>query len=300
MGLPHDLPFLPDNFLSLPPGLSALDTARVVLLPVPYDSTTSYKSGAREGPRAIIQASRELEEYDMELGCEPCRVGIHTSLELEPNVGDPAETIRRVASAVEALAQQGKLVGVLGGEHTIAVGAVKGLLGRYPDLSVLYLDAHADLRDSYMGTPYSHACTARRLAEQCPLVQVGVRSLSREEHQFIQGHGVTTFPYDPPRMPGPPPAQVMRALSPSIYVSIDLDVFDPSFMAAVGTPVPGGVGWAEVLALLRAVGAQRRIVGFDVSELCPREGPGACAFTAAALVYKLIGYATTSQQESRG
>jgi agmatinase len=162
----------------------------------------------------------------------------------------------------------------------------------YPDLSVLYLDAHADLRDEYMGTAWGHASVARRLCDICPTVHVGVRTVSAEEMQFIRDARLPVFFWTSPPDLSQLAREVIEALSPRVYVSVDLDVLDPSLMAAVGTPEPGGMTWREAMALLRAVGEQRQIVGFDVVELSPSEGPEACAFTAAKLAYKLIGYAT--------
>ena len=285
-------PTVPANFLALSPQLSNLESATVVLLPIPYDSTTSYKAGTRHGPRAIITASQQLEDYDLELGCEPGQVGIHTAPELEPHLGSPEAMVSRVAEAVSFYLDREKLVGLLGGEHSITVGAVRATHRRYPDLSVLFLDAHADLRDSYRETSFSHASVARRLVETCPVTEVGVRSISTEERQFLQeAKGPIIFYYRGER--GEDWSKVVDLLSERVYISVDLDVFDPSIMAAVGTPEPGGMSWREVLTILRTVARERRIVGFDVTELSPGEGPEACAYTAAQLVHKLIGYATT-------
>jgi len=270
----------------------ALATARVALLPVPYDGTASFKTGAREGPRAIIEASHHLEDYDPELDADPSRVGIHTSDWLEPAPGAPAEMTEKVRRAVRELGGGGRLVGILGGEHSVAIGAVQALRELHSGLSVLYLDAHADLRDCYLGTSLGHASVARRIWEMCPLVQVGVRSLSLEERDFIRENKVVSFIGATPALGGETLHEIMSLLSSRVYVSVDLDVLDPSLMPAVGTPEPGGMAWSDLLALLRRVGEEREIVGFDVSELCPREGPSSCAFVAAALVYKLIGYAT--------
>ena len=286
-------PSVPWSFAALTPEESAPELSRVVVIPVPYDATTSFRGGAREGPRAIIESSRYLEDYDIELGREIYRVGIHTTPEVEAHVGGPENMVERVRSVVEPWCRMGKIVGLLGGEHTISVGAVKALHEVYPDLSVLYLDAHADLRDEYMGSGFSHACTARRIWEMCPLVEVGVRSLSQEEMDFIRQEGVRVyFSVD-----GAPTApwdvhEVVQTLSDHVYVSIDLDVLDPSLMPAVGTPEPGGIGWENTLDLLRAVSRSRSIVGFDVTELCPPAGPPSCAFVAAKLAYKAMGYAT--------
>ncbi|MFQ5860375.1 MAG: agmatinase [Dehalococcoidia bacterium] len=285
-------PYTPSNFLALPPEQSSLEGSRVVVLPVPYDSTTSSRSGTREGPRAIIEASAQLEDYDPELDSDVAQLGIYTSEALEPHVGDPAAMIERVARATLGYAQQSKLVALLGGEHSISVGAVRAWRSLYPRLTVLYLDAHADLRDVYWGTRWGHASTARRILDLGPLVEVGVRSLSEEEQEFIRREGLPVFFWSETGGPELDLDAVLSLLGPEVYVSIDLDVLDPALMPAVGTPEPGGMDWGQVLFLLRGVAQRRRLVGFDVVELCPTAGHPACAYTAAKLAYKVMAYAT--------
>ncbi|MCH8279163.1 MAG: agmatinase [Chloroflexi bacterium] len=288
-------PWIPGNFLALPPDQSDLDGAGVVLIPVPYDSTTSFRSGAREGPGAIIEASYGLEDYDCELDSDVSLVGIHTTPALEPHMGGPAAMVQRVRQAVGGYTGKGKLVGVLGGEHSIATGSVQAHLESHPDLSVLYLDAHADLRDSYMGTPWGHASGARRIHEMCPLVLVGVRSLALEERDYIRSASLPTFFWPPPGGDGPSMiGEILDRLGSTVYISVDLDVLDPSMMSAVGTPEPGGMDWYQLTALLKGVAESRRIVGFDVCELSPSQGVAACSYIAAKLVYKLLAYATLS------
>ena len=282
-----------DTFLDTRQRSSSLEDARVVLIPVPYDSTTSYKTGARYGPKAIVTASRQLEDYDLELDRDISEVGIYTTAEIEPDVSGPEAMVRRTARVVRSFAAARKLIGVLGGEHTVTIGAVQALREFHADLSVLYLDAHADLRDEYMGSGWGHASVARRLHGVAPLVQVGVRSLSAGELAFIREESLPVLFWPPATEDMDKVSSwALSNLSEHVYVSVDLDVFDPSIMAAVGTPEPGGMGWDQVTGLLKAVSETRRIVGFDVTELSPAEGPEACAFTAAKLTYKLIGYAT--------
>ncbi|HEX30544.1 TPA: hypothetical protein ENG04_10735 [Candidatus Poribacteria bacterium] len=176
---------LPYNFMGIEGPFSRFDSASVLILPVPYEGTTCYGAGTRRGPKAIIDASRSLELYDEEIGEEIYRCGIHTLPEMEPLVEGPAFMVERISSVVEDLYQTGKLIVLLGGEHTISIGAVRGI-SRYTDLSVLQIDAHADLRDSYQGSPYSHACVMRRVREVCQgAVQVGIRSISAEEMEFV-------------------------------------------------------------------------------------------------------------------
>ncbi len=290
-----------DTFLDTPPGEAGPDTARAVLVPVPYDGTTSWKAGARHGPKAIISASPHLEDYDLELDRDISQVGIYTAPAIEPHVGGPEGMIGRVEAVVASLATDDRLIGLLGGEHTIAIGAVKALKRLHEDLSVLYLDAHADLRDEYMGTKWGHASVARRLSAICHLGAIGVRSISETEHAYAKEAGIPIAFWPSPRgMTGDAVSRVLESLSPRVYVSIDLDVFDPSLMPAVGTPEPGGLGWDDVTGIVRRVAEERQVVGFDISELSPAEGPEACAYTAAKLTYKLIGYATASDSQDAG
>lgn len=285
----------PRVFGGLYPSDTDYGRSRVVVLPVPYDSTTSYKAGARDGPQAIIDASGNMELFDIEMGRELHSVGIHTLPELQPAVNDPADMVERVYLATASLLKDGKMVVMLGGEHSLTPGAVRAYKEKHNDLSVLHLDAHADMREEYLGSMFSHACSARRVLDYCPLVQAGVRSLSIEEHRYIQEKGIKSYPLE--RYPITPELieEIAEALSPNVYVSVDLDVLDPSIMSAVGTPEPGGLKWEEIISLLRGVAAKRRIVGFDIMELSPSLGPVACAYIAAKLTYKLIGYAIESE-----
>ena len=288
-------PWIPHNFLALPQEQSSLEAAQMVLIPVPYDSTTSFRSGARDGPEAIITASYGIEDYDFELELDVSEIGIHTTGALEPHMSGPGPMTKRVRNAVAAFLDTGKTVGLLGGEHSITIGAVQAHVDAYPSLSVLYLDAHADLRDEYMGTPFGHASAARRAYECCPIALAGVRSLCQEEHEFIRDHSVPVWYWDS-NTHRSSPETVLDSLSDTVYVSVDLDVLDPALMPAVGTPEPGGMAWHELVGLLSKVAESRRIVGFDVCELAPAHGPPACSYTAAKLVYKLVAYACGRKQ----
>jgi agmatinase len=280
----------PRSFAGLAPPYSERDRAGVVLLPVPYDGTAEWHTGAREAPGAIITASTYLEMYDIELDREICQVGIHTLPELVPDMSGPEAMVERVYRVAGQVLAGDKIMVMLGGEHTLTLGMVKAYREKYTNLSVLQLDAHADLRDSYLGASLSQATVMRRVAKLCPVVPVGIRSLSLEEKQFIDAAGIRPFHADELISGRVDYGQVVESLSPDVYVTIDVDVLDPSVMPAVGTPEPGGLGWYELLRLLRRVARERHIVGFDLVELCPPEGPDACAFLAAKLVYKLIGY----------
>ena len=282
------------TFLDTPPHEDEPASAAAFIIPVPYDSTTSFRSGARDGPAAIIEASRHLEDYDIELDCDISQVGIHTTPELQPRMNGPKSMSAAVRRAVDSTALQGKLPVLLGGEHSITVGAVQALTELHSDLSVLYIDAHADMRDSYMGTKWGHASVARRISEVCPVALIGVRSISSEEREFIEGQGIPVQYWDSGSSTSVHSAIALATdhLTEKIYISIDLDALDPSIMAGVGTPEPGGMLWHEILAILHAASHHSDIAGFDVTELNPSQGSVACAFTAAKLAYKLIGYAT--------
>ncbi|MFA5399126.1 MAG: agmatinase [Dehalococcoidia bacterium] len=279
----------PGNFAGLPSPHSDYKSSRVAVLPVPYDGTTEWHSGTRNGPRAIIEASYYLEWYDIELGKELYSMGIHTLPGIEPVMDSPEAMAERVYSTVKSLLDANKFIVMLGGEHSISYGSIKAYNQQYADFSVLQLDAHADLRDQYLGTKFGHGCVMRRALEICPVTQVGIRSMSLEEHEFIKSRGLSTFIVDNNSL-NLSHSNIIDSLLKNVYITIDLDVLDPSIMAAVGTPEPGGMGWSDILSLLRAVAEKRKIVGFDLVELCPDQGPASCSFTAAKLAYKLIGY----------
>jgi agmatinase len=279
------------TFAGLTPPYADLDKARAVILPVPYESTTEWQAGCRQGPQAIIDASQYLELYDLDLDREIYTAGIATLPQVEPHLGSPEDMVDRVYHVVGNLLQQEKLVVMLGGEHSISLGAVRACKEYFPGLSVLQLDAHADLRDEYMGTRYGQASVMRRIMELCPVCQAGIRSLSREEKQFLTENSLTPFYMS--HLTGNTPAlqRMVGVLSDDVYVTVDADVLDPSIMPAVGTPEPDGMTWHQILDIVEAVALHRRIVGFDIVEFSPSQGPGSCAFLLAKLAYRTIGYA---------
>ncbi len=278
------------SFLGLRATGESFAGARAVIVPAPYDGTTTYRSGTREGPRAILQASRELEEFDEETSSEAYQQGIVTLDELPVTVSSPKAMVELVREVGEALFDAGKMPVLLGGEHLLSLGMIEAAAVRFPGMKVLHLDAHADLREEYQGSSYSNACVMRHVIRHAPIVQAGIRTLSKEEFEFIQNQRVPCFfahqLHHDPRLWD----DVVSCLDGPVYISIDLDVFDPAVMPAVGTPEPGGPGWYEVLALLRRVTGKCRIVGFDVMELLPIPQIVAPDFLAARLVYKLLSY----------
>ena len=283
--------FYPQRSFSFPPQYTELKDAKVVVLPIPYDSTVDWHAGTREGPNAIIDASHFLEQYDHELGCYIHDIGIHTLPELVPSMKGPAETVERVYTATKQLLKKDKFVVMLGGEHSLTIGSVRAHSERFANLSVLQLDAHTDLRNEYEDTKFNHACTMRRVHEYCPIVQVGIRSMGEDDMGYIKKKKLRPFYAKETPLTQADEKAIVSQLTDDVYITIDLDVFDPSIMSAVGTPEPGGMGWYEVLRLLKRVAKEKHIVGFDVMELAPREGPSACTFLAAKLTYKLIGLA---------
>ncbi len=279
-------------FLGLQP---SFDQASVVVVPVPYDSTASYGVGARFGPNAIIDASTQLEVYDIELGMNICdRLPIHTLDELALDKSDPAKMAGLVAKAVGNIVKLGKKPVVFGGEHSITAGAVAGFTDP-KGLSVLQIDAHADLRDSYEETEYSHACTMRRVRELTDsTVQVGIRSMCDEEAHYIQKEGIEKsifYAKDLKKkgIDGNIDA-ILAGLKGQVYITVDVDGFDPSVIPGTGTPEPGGLLWNDVLSLMKAVSEKKEVVGFNVVEVLPTPPLRTSEFAAAKLAYKMMGY----------
>lgn len=280
------------NFGGLEPEFSALEQSAFVVIPVPYDLTSTYQSGSRRGPLAILEASGNMELYDEELDRETYQVGIYTAPAVEADASGPESMVLAVRERVEEVLDLDKIPVLLGGEHSVSLGAVQAIQRKYPGLRVLQLDAHADLRDAYQGTPYSHACIARRIVEICPLVQAGIRSMSAAEALYLKkDEGVVrSFSADFVMAGDENLDRISELLEGDIYITVDLDALDPAFMPATGTPEPGGIDWKALTGLLRRVSRRARIRGFDVVELSPLPGLVAPDFLAAKLVYRMMGY----------
>lgn len=267
--------------------------SRVVIIQAPYEGTLTYLKGAARGPQAIIDASTNMELFDDELGVETYKTGIYTSPPLEFIPGEaPEEAIDKVENAVNDVLQANKFPVILGGEHSITVGAVKAAKKAFPDLSVLHLDAHYDLRDEYKGSKNNHACVARRIREISPVVEVGVRGLSKEGKDFLDTSpaGLNIMSVYDILETADWKKKASRMLSDNVYITVDLDVLDPSLMPSVGTPEPGGFGWYEFLDFLKVITKDKKIAGFDIVELSPRAGFIAPDFLVAKIIYKLLGY----------
>ena len=269
-----------------------LREATFVVVPVPYDLTSTYQPGSRRGPTAIIEASTNMELYDDELKKETYLAGIHTTLPVEIDARGPRSMVNAVRKKISKIVALNKIPVMLGGEHSITFGAVQAVHEKYPKLSVLQLDAHADLRESYQGSPFSHASVARRISEICPLVQVGIRSMSKEEGDFLPQSKVKSYSADFVAENKDWCERVCKNLKGDVFVTIDLDVFDPSIMPSTGTPEPGGLYWKDVLRLLKRVAESCTIRGFDVVELAPIPGNIGHDFMTAKLIYRFMGYMT--------
>jgi agmatinase len=266
---------------------SDYNNSKIIILPVPYDETSTWMKGANKGPEAIIEASVYLELYDIETDKEVYLNGIYTAPQDEYNKL-PEIMVQQVKKKVSTYLKDNKFVVSLGGEHSISIGAIYAHLEKYPEMTVLQLDAHSDLRDEYHGSKYNHACVMARAIEKCEAVQVGIRSMDITEKKNIRPEKM--FYCEDIIKKNNWMDEIIKELNNNVYITIDLDVFDPSIMPATGTPEPGGMLWYDVLNLLKNVSDKKNIVGFDVVELCPNKFVKHSDFFAAKLIYKLLGY----------
>ena len=283
-----------NNFMNLPPQYSGPGASRFVVLPVPYEATTSYRAGTAAGPQAMIEASRKVELFDVELGKRACEAGIHTKKPIAKGRRTFKNFYEAIRKEAGAALDGGRVPVVLGGEHTVTVPAVHAALERHPDVSVLQFDAHADLRSAFDGSQWSHACAMRRilsLADRPPhIAQVGIRSASSEEWNLsLRSRSVTTFLAKDVVAGRSADKKILAALGEKVYLTIDLDAFDPSEVPGVGTPEPGGLSFRRALDLISLVAEKRQIIGFDVVELCPIHGQNISDFFAAKLAYRIMG-----------
>ena len=290
-----DFPFQYDHaeplvFGGALPVRRSFDDARVVILPIPVDRTTSYVGGTRNGPHEILQASSHMELWDEEMKADVHGVGIFTLPEMELPFGEMAPLIDEIERVAYEVIGRDKFLMTLGGEHSITPPLVSAAARKHPGLSLLQIDAHADMRDAYMGTAHNHACAMRRSLEYATITQVGIRSLSTEEAEALPRLNSTVF-YDFDMRQDPQWIdKVVESLGENVYVSIDVDGMDPAIMPATGTPEPGGLSWPEITTLLRRTAERRTIVSADLVELSPIPGMVAPSFLCAKLVYKLLTY----------
>ncbi len=281
----------PANFGAVDAELAELETAKFVVLPVPYDSTTTWRGGTRSGPAAILEASMNMELFDRELGREIGDAGIHTTSDVEPVMSGPEAMANRIESVIGEVLDAGKIPFMLGGEHSLTLGGVRALASRSEKISILQIDAHTDLRDEYGDTRFGHGCVMRRSSEienVAKIVQVGLRSTSLEESQNVPPNVVQFWAED---ILGDFPGAIERILAElegEIYLTFDVDGCDPSWMPDTGTPEPGGLGFYQVRDLFRAVCTQKNVRAVDCLELIG--GHEASAFAVARLLYKVMGY----------
>lgn len=284
----------PSAYGALPEEFRRYETASIAILPVPYDGTSTWMKGADRGPQALLEASANMELYDIETDSEVFRHGIVTT---DPVLcpKEPDEMVAVVYERARRILEDGKFIVGIGGEHTISVGLVQAAATKFSDLSVIQFDAHADTRDEYEGSRYNHACVMSRIGEICPYVQAGIRSMDSSElktlnrdrtffaHEIIKGPNVTS--------------RVLKALTKNVYITIDLDVLDPSIMPSTGTPEPGGLDWYTLLNLIESVVLGKNIVGIDITELLPNPSNKGPDFLAAKLVYRVLSMIFVKNKE---
>jgi len=280
------------NFLGLK-DLANYDKAKAAIVSVPYEGTVTYGKGTAKGPKAILQASTQIELFDEELLLEP-DININTQDPIKPKE-KPEDVVQQVKETVSEILSDNKFPVTLGGEHSISLGPVLAAKEKYPNVTVLQFDAHADLRDSYEDSKYNHACVSRRIIEHTPLVQVGVRSLDDENYGVIKEKNIPVF-WAKDIHSDNWHEEALSKLGNDVYITFDLDAFDPSIMPAIGTPEPGGLRWYQTINFLKKVFKEKNIVGFDVVELAPIKGLTYPDFLAARLVYKMITYKFYSQK----
>lgn len=279
----------PKNYGGLPKEFSGYEKSKIVVLPVPYDGTSTWIKGADKGPDAILEASANMEIYDIETDSVVCEKGIFTDKPVLEKSSPEKMTIAVHKRISEHLSKE-KFVVLLGGEHSVSFGAIKAHAEKFSGMSVLQLDAHADTRESYENSKYNHACVMARVREICPIVQVGIRSMDEGEKEKLNRENVFFAHQIMHENRKDWIRRVLSKLTRQVYITIDLDVFDSSLMPSTGTPEPGGLFWYDVTELLKRVSQEKEIVGFDVVELCPNKTNKAPDFLASKLVYTLLSY----------
>jgi len=275
------------NYAGIPDEFAQLETSNIVLIPVPYDGTSTWIKGADKGPEAFLKASENMELYDIETDSEVYKKGVFLANPITVN-HSPEALVNQVHETVLEYLKMKKFVTVFGGEHSVSIGSIRAFNDYFKNLTILQIDAHADLRDEYEGSAYNHACAVHEAQKKANLVQVGIRSMDISEKKFLKkencffAHEIHT---DPMWM-----NKVLNKLTAQVFITIDLDGFDPSIMPSTGTPEPGGLTWYQVIDFIKLVAAKRNVVGFDIMELCPNENNKAPDFLAAKLYYKILSY----------
>ena len=275
------------NYAGIPDKFAQLETAKVVLIPVPYDGTSTWGKGADKGPQAFLEASENMELYDIETDSEVYEQGIHLAEAITEN-SSPEAVVNAVHKQTKDYIKRNKFVTLFGGEHSISIGTIRAFNECFDNLTVLQIDAHADLRESYEGTKYNHACAVHEASQTTNLIQVGIRSMDAIEISFMDeektffAHDMVHDEYWTDK--------VIEAMTDNVLITFDLDAFDPSIMPSTGTPEPGGLFWYETLEFLKQVFKEKNVVGFDIVELCPNPADKSSDFLAAKLYYKMLSY----------
>lgn len=275
------------NYGGIPELYSTSETSAIVIIPVPYDETSTWLKGADKGPDAILEASANLELYDIETNSEVYLKGIYTApAVIEKN--SPEKMVSAVKGVVKEFLLKNKFIVVLGGEHSVSIGSIQAFAESFKNISILQIDAHSDLREEYHNTAYNHACVMARARELCPIVQVGIRAADVSEINSIDG---TRMFYGHSLRNNPDwMSQAINKLTENVYLTIDLDALDPSVMPSTGTPEPGGMTYWEIIDFIKLVIEKRNLVGFDVVELCPNENNKAPDFLASKLIYQILSF----------
>lgn len=275
------------NYAGIPDKYARIDEAKVVLIPVPYDGTSSWGKGSDKGPEAFLHASENMELYDIETRSEVYKKGIYLAPAVTENAS-PEKMVDVVHKTVKNYINQEKFVTIFGGEHSISIGTIRAFNECFEDLTVVQIDAHADLRPEYEGSTCNHACAVYEASQNCNLIQVGIRSMDvsekeqMDENQTYFAHDMVT---DDDWMD-----DAIGQMTPNVFITIDLDAFDPSIMPSTGTPEPGGLLWYETMEFLKMMFKMKNVVGFDIVELCPNENEKSSDFLAAKLYYKMLSY----------
>jgi len=275
------------NYGGLSKEFSGFASSEIVIIPVPYDGTSTWIKGADKGPAALLEASANMELYDIETNSEVYKKGIYTSKPIREN-NNPENMAEAVYTKTINYLNENKFVVTIGGEHSVSIGAIKAHSEKFNDLTVLQIDAHTDLRPEYEGSKFNHACVMSRVNEWCPSVQVGIRSMDVEEKKYVVPGNI--FYAKDLQANDDWMDKAIDRLSANVYLTFDLDGLDPSVLPATGTPEPGGLYWYQSIKFLRKVIENRNLIGFDVVELCPDENNSSSDFLAAKLVYKILSY----------
>ncbi|WP_026914003.1 agmatinase [Christiangramia portivictoriae] len=273
------------NYAGIPDKYARIDEAKVVLIPVPYDGTSTWQKGADKGPDAFLDASENMELYDIETNTEVYKKGIY----LAPPVTEdssPEKMVEAVYKTTKNYIKQEKFVTLFGGEHSVSIGSIKAFNESFSDLTVVQLDAHADLRPEYEGSTCNHACALHEASKNTNLIQIGIRSMDISEKEHMDENQVY-FAHD---LYEDWQDDAIGQMTPNVFITIDLDAFDPSIMPSTGTPEPGGLFWYETLEFLKTTFKKKNVVGFDIVELCPDQKEKSSDFLAAKLYYKMLSY----------